>query len=169
MQVSKYLSPNIFDPNLTWPNLFQTERTRRLAHLPSFCELVQRGHIVQPSHISQVHPQYGFHTRLLSETLNVVFQYLWLCFRGKKAYGLSSIHLGLRGAFESSALSFQSTSAPDGILMLTGALFQMQIRRKKEICLKIVVACGRLPEIPVYKFFTFLGMICLNFEREKVD
>ena len=34
------LSWNIFDPNLTWPKLFQTERTRRLAHLPSFCELV---------------------------------------------------------------------------------------------------------------------------------
>ena len=34
------LSPKIFDPNLNWPKLFQTERTRRLAHLPSFCELV---------------------------------------------------------------------------------------------------------------------------------
>ena len=43
MQESKYagiLSPNIFDPNLTSPELFQTEHTRRLAHLPSFCELV---------------------------------------------------------------------------------------------------------------------------------
>ena len=43
MQECKYasiLSPNIFDPNLTWPKFFQTERTRRLAHLPSFCELV---------------------------------------------------------------------------------------------------------------------------------
>ena len=44
MQECKYasiLNPNIFDPNLTWPKLFQTERTRRLAHLPSFCELVK--------------------------------------------------------------------------------------------------------------------------------
>ena len=43
MQECKYasiLSWNIFDPNLTWPKLFQTERTQRLAHLPSFCELV---------------------------------------------------------------------------------------------------------------------------------
>ena len=43
MQVCKYASiwcPNIFNPNLTCPKLFQTERTRRLAHLPSFCELV---------------------------------------------------------------------------------------------------------------------------------
>ena len=43
MQEYKYasiLSRNIFDPNLTWPKPFQTERTRRLAHLPSFCELV---------------------------------------------------------------------------------------------------------------------------------
>ena len=46
MQECKYasvLSRNIFDPNLTWPKLFQTERTWRLAHLPSFCELVPRG------------------------------------------------------------------------------------------------------------------------------
>ena len=44
MQECKYasiLSRNIFDPNLTWPKLFQTEHTLRLAHLPSFCELVQ--------------------------------------------------------------------------------------------------------------------------------
>ena len=43
MQECKYasiLSPNIFDLNPTWPKLFQTERTRQLAHLPSFCELV---------------------------------------------------------------------------------------------------------------------------------
>ena len=43
MQECKYasiLSPNIFDPNLTWPELFQTEHTQRLAHLLSFCELV---------------------------------------------------------------------------------------------------------------------------------
>ena len=43
MQECKYasiLSPKFFDPNLTWPKLFQTERTRRLAHLQSFCELV---------------------------------------------------------------------------------------------------------------------------------
>ena len=43
MQGCKYasiLSRNIFDPNLIWPKLFQTERTRQLAHLLSFCELV---------------------------------------------------------------------------------------------------------------------------------
>ena len=43
MQECKYvsiLSSNVFDPNLTWPKVFQTKRTRRLAHLPSFCELV---------------------------------------------------------------------------------------------------------------------------------
>ena len=43
MQECKYaciLNWNIFDPNLTWPKLFQTERTQRLACLPSFCELV---------------------------------------------------------------------------------------------------------------------------------
>ena len=34
------LGPNIFDPKLTRPKLFQTKRTRWLAHLPSFCELV---------------------------------------------------------------------------------------------------------------------------------
>ena len=34
------LGPNIFDPQLTRPKLFQTERTRPLACLPSFCELV---------------------------------------------------------------------------------------------------------------------------------
>ena len=50
MQECKYasiLSRNIFDPNLTWPKLFQTERTRRLAHLPSFCGLVL---------LNQLHP-----------------------------------------------------------------------------------------------------------------
>ena len=43
MQECKYasiLNQNFFDPNLTWPKLFQTEHTLRLAHLPSFCELV---------------------------------------------------------------------------------------------------------------------------------
>ena len=43
MQECKYacfLSPQNFNPNLTWSKLFQTERTRRLAHLLSFCELV---------------------------------------------------------------------------------------------------------------------------------
>ena len=34
------LGPNFFDPNVTQAKLFQTERTRRLAHPPSFCELV---------------------------------------------------------------------------------------------------------------------------------
>ena len=34
------LSPNFFNPKLTQPNVFQTERSRRLACLPSFCELV---------------------------------------------------------------------------------------------------------------------------------
>ena len=34
------LGQNFFDPYVTQPKLFQTERTRRLAHLPSFCELV---------------------------------------------------------------------------------------------------------------------------------
>ena len=34
------LGPNFFDPKDTQPKLFETERTRRLAHLPSFCELV---------------------------------------------------------------------------------------------------------------------------------
>ena len=36
----KILGPNFFDPKLTRPKLFQTERTRRLACLPSFCEFV---------------------------------------------------------------------------------------------------------------------------------
>ena len=35
-----FLGPNFFDPKLTRPKLFQDECTRRLAHLPSFCELV---------------------------------------------------------------------------------------------------------------------------------
>ena len=34
------LGPNFFDPELTRPKLFQTERTWRLACLPCFCELV---------------------------------------------------------------------------------------------------------------------------------
>ena len=34
------LGKNFFDPKVTQPKLFQTERSRRLAHLPSFCELV---------------------------------------------------------------------------------------------------------------------------------
>ena len=37
------LGQNFFDPYVTQPKLFQTERTRRLAHLPSFCELVFNG------------------------------------------------------------------------------------------------------------------------------
>ena len=34
------LGPNFFDPKLTWPDFFQTERNWRLACHPSFCELV---------------------------------------------------------------------------------------------------------------------------------
>ena len=34
------LGPNFFDPKVTQPKLYQTERTRRLTYLPSFCELV---------------------------------------------------------------------------------------------------------------------------------
>ena len=43
LQVWKYaiiLGPDFFDPKVTKPKLSQTERTS-LAHLPSFCELVQ--------------------------------------------------------------------------------------------------------------------------------
>ena len=35
------LGPNFFNPKFTRTKLFQTDRTRRLAHLPSFCEFVQ--------------------------------------------------------------------------------------------------------------------------------
>ena len=35
------MGPNFFDPKLTRAKLFQTERTRRLACLLSFCELVE--------------------------------------------------------------------------------------------------------------------------------
>ena len=34
------MGPHFFDPKLTQSKLFQTEHTRRLACLPSFCELV---------------------------------------------------------------------------------------------------------------------------------
>ena len=34
------LAPKTFDKKFSGPKLFQIERTRRLAHLPSFCELV---------------------------------------------------------------------------------------------------------------------------------
>ena len=34
------LGPNFFNLKLTQPKLFQTKRTRQLAHLRSFCELV---------------------------------------------------------------------------------------------------------------------------------
>ena len=36
------LGLGVFDQNLAWPKLFQTKQTRRLAHLPSFCELVYK-------------------------------------------------------------------------------------------------------------------------------
>ena len=40
LQPSQYFGPKLFDQKLTWPILFQTARTQRPAHLPSFCELV---------------------------------------------------------------------------------------------------------------------------------
>ena len=45
------LAPNLLDPKLTRAKLFETERTRQLACLPSFCELVFCGgvtHVVIP-------------------------------------------------------------------------------------------------------------------------
>ena len=51
MQECKYasiLSPNICDLNLTWPKLFQTERIRRLAHLPSLFICISRSDFCLP-------------------------------------------------------------------------------------------------------------------------
>jgi len=50
-----YLCPNFFDPRLTRPKLFQTERTRRLACLPSFCELVRN--VVVEFNVHSLEPQ----------------------------------------------------------------------------------------------------------------
>ena len=38
--ITNTLGPNFFKSKLTWSKLFQTKPTRRLACLPSFCELV---------------------------------------------------------------------------------------------------------------------------------
>ena len=39
-KINKKIGPNFFKLKLTKPKLFQTEHTRQLACLPSFCELV---------------------------------------------------------------------------------------------------------------------------------
>ena len=49
------LGPNFFDPKLTRPKLFQTERTQRLTHLLSFRELVDtKGDIYDRSSLPHI-------------------------------------------------------------------------------------------------------------------